>query len=874
MNYPSVLNRTLRKTRTLRGKAHKFLRSESYAASRLLPLRKGVVFYESFSGNGMLCNPEAIFQFLLQSKEYAHLEHVWTLSDFDEYREIIEKFRDEPRVRFVKQETPQYFEVLARAEYVINNSTFPWAFSKRKDQIYINTWHGTPLKLMGYDVPGGGPDTRNIIRNFVQADYLLSPNTFTTEQMYYSAYKLRNIFEGKILEAGYPRIDRQWLSDQDRNDLWAELSRRGIPDDGRAIVLYAPTWKGQSFYNPANDAQSLLATVQRLEAALDSTKYRVLLKIHQRVYDAAKETPGLSKYLIPNGLVTNQVLGLSSILITDYSSVFYDFLATRRHIVFYAPDAETYQDGRGLYRDLAELPGPLALNDDELAHHVEDCCRELEAGNDGTALNRYVDDVHQFVPMDDGSATQRVVDEVFGKRRGKDYVREEHGDGREKILVYAGGLMSNGITTSFLNLMDNIDHEKYDVSVWYSYTRKAERAANALKINGSVRLFPRTGAPIVGIGERFEYRRTLDHGLKPGTDFKHGLRKLWDDEWNRCFGASRFDYIVDFSGYAPFWSLVLLRGNAKHHSIWMHNDLYADAHKVVDGRQPHLRNLSSVFSTYASFDSVVSVSEELARLNSGKLSKFAERKRFVAARNTVAHEKVKESVSVVRSPKAGSVDAQFNSFYDRRSKDLATIVQGLRGLYEDSTIDVELAHQRVLETYFSPGEVEKVSTFVSVGRFSPEKNQGRLIRAFARVHEADPQTRLLLIGSGPLEKQLKTLVADLRLNDAVRFTGQLPNPYILMEAADCFVLSSDYEGQPMVILEAKMLGLPIVTTAFGSVRSAVPEGTGKVVDLSDEALAEGMKEFLSGTVKAADFDVLEYNNTAMEEFYRAIGAQG
>lgn len=456
MNYPSVLNVAARKTRTLRGKARKFVRSETYAANRALPLREGVVFYESFSGNGMLCNPEAIFHYLLEAKEYAHLKHVWTLASFEEYREVIDKFRDDSRVSFVEQESPQYFEALARSQYVINNSTFPWAFSKRKGQVYVNTWHGTPLKLMGYDIPGGGPNTRNIIRNFVQADYLISPNAFTTEQMYYTAYKLRNIFEGKILEAGYPRIDRQWLSEQDRQNVWAELSARGIPDDGRSIILYAPTWKGASFYNPTNDAQNLLSTVQRLEGQLDSTKYRVLLKIHQRVYDAAKDTPGLGKYLVPNGLPANQVLGLASILVTDYSSVFYDFLATRRPIVFFTPDADEYQGGRGLYRGLSELPGPIAVNEDELAHHVNGYCTELEAGRNGTVADGYDDDVRNFVPLDDGNATERVVSEVFGHERSSDYVRTAHGDGREKILIYAGGLMSNGITTSFLNLMDKV----------------------------------------------------------------------------------------------------------------------------------------------------------------------------------------------------------------------------------------------------------------------------------------------------------------------------------------------------------------------------------------------------------------------------------
>jgi glycosyltransferase involved in cell wall biosynthesis len=198
------------------------------------------------------------------------------------------------------------------------------------------------------------------------------------------------------------------------------------------------------------------------------------------------------------------------------------------------------------------------------------------------------------------------------------------------------------------------------------------------------------------------------------------------------------------------------------------------------------------------------------------------------------------------------------------------LVASLRSKYKAGDIAAEATRQAWLEEFFPPDYSGK--TFVSVGRLSPEKNHARLIEAFSKIHLANPETRLLLIGNGPLLRELESVAAGFGVSEAVAFAGQQQNPYGLMAAADCFVMSSDYEGQPMVILEAKILGLPIVTTAFGSVASAVPPGTGLVVERSVKALARGMQDFLDGKVPASEFDLESYNHEAVEMFYTAIGA--
>jgi CDP-glycerol glycerophosphotransferase len=167
---------------------------------------------------------------------------------------------------------------------------------------------------------------------------------------------------------------------------------------------------------------------------------------------------------------------------------------------------------------------------------------------------------------------------------------------------------------------------------------------------------------------------------------------------------------------------------------------------------------------------------------------------------------------------------------------------------------------------------EGVKTFVTVGRLSPEKNHERLLRAFDLVHQENPATRLLIVGDGPLLPDLQRLAHQLGLAQAVTFAGLQRNPYAIMARCDYFVLSSDYEGQPMVILEARVLGLPVVTTAFDSVRGALPEDEGIVVPRSHEALAEGMRRALAGEAASRQFDPVAYNQDAVADFYRAIGA--
>ncbi|NYF97987.1 glycosyltransferase [Janibacter cremeus] len=835
------------------------------------PVDPNLVVYESFAGNGVLCNPEAIFRALVDDPEFAHLTHIWCLSREAWSSGVRAEFAQNPNVRFVRYKSPQYWQALATAGYVFNNTSFPPEFTKRDGQIYVNTWHGVPLKTMGYDEPNGGTSARNVLRNFLAADYLLAANSFMAERMYESAYRLTNIYPGHIITEGSPRVDRQFLNDSGRRRVRRRLQDAGVRlGDNQKVVLYAPTWRGESFHRPTNDTARLATRVRELKRQLPADQ-QVLLRVHQQVYDFAIAHPELADILVPNEIPSNEVLGVTDVLVTDYSSIFFDFLATGRPIVFFTPDMRAYDGYRGLYLDPKDLPGPVV-------HKVGELARSLVAvgtgeGDDPAVSHRraYQEARERFAALEDGEATRRVVDIVFrGNTSGHD-IRPARSDGRARILMYLGGMRSNGIMTSALNLLNNIDHDRFDVSVFYQHSSSKQVLGNVAKIHPRVRLVPRVGGMIWSLRSEGERSKALHGGQDVQGESLERAERMFAQEWRRCFGLAEFDHIVDFSGYAAFWARLLRQGPAKDYSIWLHNDLMADQMKVVNGKQPHVANLGSVFSAYAGYDNLVSVSEALMEINKeinkDNLAAAAPKAKHTFARNTI-------DADYITRMAFGDLDGDRVESASEAvpAGDLPLAVRTLSEVHGMDRLEGAVQRRRTISDVIPPAD--GVRTFVTVGRLSPEKNHERLIRAFDIVHQVDPNTRLVIIGGGPLEHDLVELTHDLGLGEAVTVAGQQSNPHVILSKADVFVLSSDYEGQPMVILEARVLGLPVVATNFASVGGALPPGVGRIVERDEEALAEGMAAALRGEVPNPTFDAVAYNAEATQDFYRVIGAAG
>lgn len=795
-------------------------RFEVHAYWRRQPIRANTVLYESFAGNGMLCNPEAIFRELLTAPDMEHLHHTWAVSEPRHNRAVQSEFAGDPRVTIVRYGSAAYLRALATSQFLINNATFPPDFAKRSGQQYINTWHGTPLKKMGYDMPGGAKEAANVIRNFVAADYLISANPVMTD-MYWRAYRLKGIYRGTIIEEGYPRIDRQMLTVSAIAGERTKLSEAGVQIGDRKIILYAPTWKGATFSRPTDDLDALADHIAELTGLIDSDEYVVLLKTHQSIYSLGRDRPDLRGRLVPNDIPTNVVLGLTAILVTDYSSIAYDFLATGRPVLYFIPDFDEYGESRGLYVAPENWPGPICRSARELSNAIASVSSLHTADED-----RYRATSHKVVPYEDGNSTRRIIDIVFRGLRDGARMHEGVGDGRTSMLLYLGGMRSNGITSSALNLLTALDHDRFDVSVCYPAPDSADALGNQLAIDPRVRQFPRVGGMNGSKADQLVRHLDYRRGLIRRHDRDARRQRLWDDEWTRCFGPdTRFDHVIDFSGYGPFWTTLLLHAPGATRSIWLHNDLAADAHRVIRGRKRMRHSLTQVFTLYDQYDHLVSVSAELSDVNRKSLHAYSPAAKFTSAPNTL-----------------------------------------------DSTLIEGKARQPIYGPAADFLAQPMMTTFVSVGRLSPEKNHARLIRAFAQVHGSNPATQLLIVGDGPLAADFRAVADSLRLGGSVLLSGHTENPYALMAAASCFVLSSDYEGQPMVLLEARIIGIPIVTVDFESVGGALPPGVGLVVQQSDDALAAGMESYLAGRVPSARFDPRRYQLEAVAAFGAAVGA--
>lgn len=344
-----------------------------------------------------------------------------------------------------------------------------------------------------------------------------------------------------------------------------------------------------------------------------------------------------------------------------------------------------------------------------------------------------------------------------------------------------------------------------------------------------------------------QLRRRVDDwrgsGRQPGEKKWH--ERLWRDEWVRVFGDARFDWVADFSGYGPLWTNLLLHSPAATRAVWMHNEMASDRERTVNGRAHMRRALGAVFAIYSEYDQLVSVSHELTELNRAELAAYAPADRFRTVRNFPDAEHVtrgmRRPLSEFRAAPEDAADAMDHA-------------DGAAGLPEPAWLEA-LQH-----------DDPAVRWFVTVGRLSPEKNHARLIRAFLAVHSAQPQTRLLIVGDGPLRDDLQQQIVEAGATGLIFLAGAQHNPYALLAACDCFVLSSLYEGQPMVLIEAAICGLPIVSTSFGSVFGALPEGSIRIVEQDDDALAAGMTAYLDGAVPPAQLDVDTYCAEVMAEF--------
>jgi CDP-glycerol glycerophosphotransferase (TagB/SpsB family) len=362
----------------------------AYAAAPGAGMRDTVLL-ESFHGRAVADNPAAIARAL--AARDPRLDLVWVVDDPSV--EVPEG------MRAVARRTPAWFEALAGAHAYVGNAAAPPWFAKKPGQIHVQTWHGTPLKRIGEDRGPGDLSTwrhrRSLARQAAGWDGFVSPSPFCSE-IFRSAFS----YEGPMLEIGYPRNDV--LLSARAPEVRAETRRRlGVADDQR-VVLYAPTWRE---YLGVRDSKPLFLDPTRLVAAMPDAV--VLVRGHYNASRQADLRPGRGQVVDVTRYPDIADLYLAAdALVTDYSSVMFDFALTDKPIVLLTPDLDRYRDvERGFYFDIeAASPGPMVTSTDEVVE-------ALQADDAHAAARAGIRE--RFCPWDDGHAADRAVDHLLAR---------------------------------------------------------------------------------------------------------------------------------------------------------------------------------------------------------------------------------------------------------------------------------------------------------------------------------------------------------------------------------------------------------------------------------------------------------------------------
>lgn len=372
---------------------------------KLLPKNEKIIIFESFLGKQYSDNPRAIYEYIYTN--YPDYNLYWSAE-----KKSIKNFEGHG-VQVLQRFSFQWMLKMNRAKYWVSNSRLPLWIPKPKGTTYVQTWHGTPLKKLAADmdeVHMPGTNTKQYKNNFLTEaskwDYLVSPNAYSTE-----IFKRAFQFDQTMLETGYPRNDYLIVSNESK-EIERLKKQIGLPLD-KKIILYAPTWRDNQFYGRGRYKFELQLELDKMRAKFGE-EYIILLRMHYLVAEHLE----ISDY---KGFVYDLSLHedirelylISDVLITDYSSVFFDFANLRRPMLFYVYDIEEYRDIlRGFYIDFEEeAPGPLVKTTDALIEQL---------GRLDDMQNYYAQKYERFYDkyccLEDGNASARVVETILRKK--------------------------------------------------------------------------------------------------------------------------------------------------------------------------------------------------------------------------------------------------------------------------------------------------------------------------------------------------------------------------------------------------------------------------------------------------------------------------
>ena len=541
-------------------------------------LDENLIYFESRNGRDFTGN---IFRIIeeISTGNYGEFKiHVFVTPAVKSKINILKKNYNLKITKLITDEK-EAIKSLEKAKYIFTDSGIQSKYIKKEGQIFVNTWHGTPLKTMGFNNVSEIITLGHIQHSLLSADYLIYPNEYMANKMI-NAYMIDKIYPGKILFEGYPR-NSIFFDNNHRLNLKNTLNL-----NQKEIFVYMPTFRG-ILSNLENVKQKDDVEDYLSQLDLKLTENQILLvKLH--AYNESKIDFNNFNHIkpFPKGYETYEIVNLADVLITDYSSVFFDFANTRRKIIIFNYDEEDYLSYRGVYFPLSDLPFPKVRTVDELADELNS-----EKNYDDTAF------INKFCTFDNPKAVKNICRHILNRENisKETQIRNEN----PNILIFAGPLQDDEITDNLINMLNNADRKNYNFFITFNpwdKNIKGNYATIFTKFPQGVEFLPFRSNLYPTFDEKLDYNKYFKSNNMKITD---SLKKLFKRSFDKQYENVNFEFVIDFYGL-NLNSLLILENSDTNRVVWVHNNP-----KNTD------LNMNILQEIYSNYDLVIVNSQDL-----------------------------------------------------------------------------------------------------------------------------------------------------------------------------------------------------------------------------------------------------------------------
>ncbi|KZX11061.1 glycosyltransferase [Methanobrevibacter curvatus] len=796
-----------KKFRRVFGKGKALVKNSFLVRYESLEVDDNLILLESKNGKDLGSN---IFYLLKELSNERYEKYTVILAIKKDKKECIEKFLRRYNIENVVLcfiPSLKYFKYLNTAKYLFNDTTFPYQYIKKDSQIYVNTWHGTPLKNLGKYVKKRAYSIGNVQRNLAMADYIILPNGFSKDVMI-DSYMIEKLSKGKSLLMNYPR-NEVFLNQQRKNEIKSKLNL-----NNNEIIVYMPTYRG---ILGGSNTEEYIEKLENYFREIDehlSSKQTFYVKLHPFIKKSIDYSNYKNITSFPENYETYDFLNLADCLITDYSSVFFDFAITKNKIILFPYDEEEYVKNHGLKINLQDLPFPKVYD-------VENLILEINS------RKNYDDEefLRKFCPYPGENASKHLCDFILLNIPSKNVIVQnintlKDKNEKENVLIYAGNFARNGISTSLLALLENIDLNKRNYFLGIN-TKTTKRYSSSLaKIAEKIHYIPIRDNEDFTILEGISYKLYINHSIK-NNFIEKNLDNAYKRNLRKNFNSIDFDTVIHFTGYELKITNLLRRFRSKK-IIFVHNDLVQE----IETKQNH--HFLTLKDFYNDCDKIAIVNEDL-RLPISKIK--GSDKNIMVVENFIDYEGI-----INRSNEEVSFD-------------------------EITKTDISPENlKKILDN-------EKFKKFITIGRFSHEKGHIRLLKIFNEFYKKNKDVYLIIIG-GYGREYIKTLehAQSLESSDNIIIINYLTNPFPILKKCDLFILPSFYEGLGLVILEADILGVKVFSTDVSGPKTFMGKYGGFLVENSKEGIRNGIEAFLNGEIDKLNIDYKQYNKEILKHF--------